>query len=184
MPAPSSSGSSIASLMSDSTQLACVWATSTAPTCAGGSGGELVAVDQPHAGLDRVDAEPVPRHDRGTTSPAACGRRCRSSTAAACAPIARAPAASRARRRGPRRARSAAATRRSTISAYTSSNGRPTRTASSNARASGTRCAEGCCAVRRNRCGDARDRGDRLDRDVIARRRARARRRRSVGGRP
>ena len=55
-------GSSMLSLMSDSTQLAWVWATSSAPVTSGRGGGELVAVDQPDAGLDRIDAEPRP-HD-------------------------------------------------------------------------------------------------------------------------
>ena len=46
--------------MSDSTQSAWVWAISSGAGGAGRGGGELVAVDQTHAGLDRVDAEAGP----------------------------------------------------------------------------------------------------------------------------
>ena len=43
--------------MSLSTQLAWVCATSSGPDEPGRGGGELVTVDQPDAGLDRIDAE-------------------------------------------------------------------------------------------------------------------------------
>ena len=58
--------------MSDSTAGVSHWATSERPALAGGLDGEPLAVDESHAGGERVDAEPRPdqveerqrRHDR------------------------------------------------------------------------------------------------------------------------
>ena len=103
-PARRRSASSTASLMSDSTQLAWVWATSSGPVAPAAAVANSWPSIEPHAGLDRVDAEPGPgeveerqrrQHDAVDALVGAQQR----------APCARARAASRARRRAPRRAR-------------------------------------------------------------------------------
>ena len=56
-----SSGTSALSLMSDSTRWLWTWATSSGPRSPAAPGREAVAVDQPGAELERVDAEAHPR---------------------------------------------------------------------------------------------------------------------------
>ena len=87
---------------------------------AGRLDGEAVPVDQADARRHRVDARDGPRPGRGTTAPGPPPPRPGGRPAAA-RRSARPPGASPARRRAPRRRRPAAATRCSTMPAYTSS---------------------------------------------------------------